>query len=434
MLKKIGALCIICFFLCSINALSQQHLYKNFVKVSGNQFTVNNKPYYFIGTNYWIAPFIATTIKGKQRVKADLDSLQKMGITNIRLMAFSEAPNDAPFRISPTNNFKGNVDELSMQALDFMLHEMHKRNMYAVICLTNFWPWSGGMTQYLLWSGAIKKILYPSDIANSWGNYMNQAATFYSHPKAIELYFKAISNLIKRKNTITQKLYTNDATIMSWQLCNEPRAMNNQKDYLNWVENTSRFIKKLDPNHLVSTGSEGKTPTEFINNNAFEATHSFKNIDYTVAHVWVQNWDWYNPVNHNSTILNAKEEAKKYILDHASISKKLNKPFVLEEFGIARDGGSFKHNSTTFARDDFYTFIFEEIYTHSKNKIASGVNFWAFAGIGRPNNAGQLWKKGDDFIGDPPHEAQGWYSVYNSDTTTIKLIKNYATAFKQLSK
>jgi mannan endo-1,4-beta-mannosidase len=38
-----------------------------------------------------------------------------------------------------------------------------------------------------------------------------------------------------------------------------------------------------------------------------------------------------------------------------------------------------------------------------------------------------MWKLKDDFIGDPPHEAQGWYSVYDTDSTTIKIIKEYAS-------
>ena len=405
-----------------------------FVKVKGQQFTINNKPYFFIGTNYWLAPFVATTTKGKQRVEADLDSLQKMGITNIRLMAFAEAPNNSKYRISPTNNDKGILNEASMQALDFTLHAMQKRNMYAVVCLTNFWPWSGGMAQYLKWSGGIDSILYPSAKANSWGIYMNQAAQFYSNKKAINLYTTSITKLICRENSITKKMYKNDATIMAWQLCNEPRAMNNQKDYLSWIKNTSDYIKSIDSNHLISIGSEGYTPANSTNNIAFEEIHTFKNVDYAVAHVWIQNWEWYNPKQHDSTIAKVKQEAKDYIYNHIEIAKKLNKPFVLEEFGIARDSGSFNPTSSTINRDDFYRFVFQEIYDHCYNGNASGVNFWAFAGKGRPKNIGKMWKSGDDFIGDPPHEEQGWYSVYDKDFSTIEIIKEFTTKMKYLVK
>lgn len=54
------------------------------------------------------------------------------------------------------------------------------------------------------------------------------------------------------------------------------------------------------------------------------------------------------------------------------------------------------------------------------------LNFWAYGGEGRPREPFANWTHTDDFIGDPPHEPQGWYSVYNNDSTTINIIKKYA--------
>jgi mannan endo-1,4-beta-mannosidase len=56
-----------------------------------------------------------------------------------------------------------------------------------------------------------------------------------------------------------------------------------------------------------------------------------------------------------------------------------------------------------------------------------GVNFWAWGGEGRPNNINGLWLPGNDFIGDPPHEFQGWYSVYDDDHSTNSVILDFAT-------
>jgi len=64
-------------------------------------------------------------------------------------------------------------------------------------------------------------------------------------------------------------------------------------------------------------------------------------------------------------------------------------------------------------------------------KKAAGVNFWAWGGEGRPRQSGCWWKIGDDFIGDPPHEQQGWYSVYDTDTSTHKIIAKYASLMNQ---
>jgi mannan endo-1,4-beta-mannosidase len=59
--------------------------------------------------------------------------------------------------------------------------------------------------------------------------------------------------------------------------------------------------------------------------------------------------------------------------------------------------------------------------------VLTGVNFWAWGGEGRPRTPQGIWQPGDNFIGDPPHEFQGWYSVFDTDTTTHRIIKTYAT-------
>jgi mannan endo-1,4-beta-mannosidase len=48
---------------------------------------------------------------------------------------------------------------------------------------------------------------------------------------------------------------------------------------------------------------------------------------------------------------------------------------------------------------------------------ACGDNFWAWAGQSRP---------GDPWIGDPPHETAGWYSVYDTDQSTLTIVANHA--------
>ena len=52
--------------------------------------------------------------------------------------------------------------------------------MRAVVCLGNFWPWSGGMSQYLSWNGA-GAIPYPPPAASgSWDVYQSYTEKFYS--------------------------------------------------------------------------------------------------------------------------------------------------------------------------------------------------------------------------------------------------------------
>ena len=100
---------------------------------------------------------------------------------------------------------------------------------------------------------------------------------------------------------------------------------------------------------------------------------------------------------------------------------------VIEEFGYSREGNKAGIGIPTDSRDIFYRYIFEQV----KNSIEDsaplvGCNFWGWSGSGRPNSL--VWKPGDDYLNDPPHEPQGWYSVFDCDTTTIDVIREYTKA------
>ena len=62
-------------------------------------------------------------------------------------------------------------------------------------------------------------------------------------------------------------------------------------------------------------------------------------------------------------------------------------------------------------------------------------------GEGRPRRAraptealdgAHCWRAGDALVGDPPHEAAGWYSVYDVDVTTHAVMANLSTALTRL--
>ena len=52
--------------------------------------------------------------------------------------------------------------------------------------------------------------------------------------------------------------------------------------------------------------------------------------------------------------------------------------------------------------------------------VIAGCNFWGWGGSARPAN--ETWKPGDDYLCDPPHEPQGWYSVFDNDNSTVSTI------------
>ena len=406
----------------------------SFVSVDGKGFFLNDKPYYFLGTNLWYGMNLGSKGESgdRQRLINELDFLSNIGVKNLRVMASSEGPDSEKWRIIPSlQSAPGKYNTDLLDGLDFLLFEMGKRDMKAIMCLNNFWHWSGGMAQYVSWENNTTIPYPPIEGDGDWQKYQEYASSFYSNKEAKEHYYNHIRFIVLRENTYTGKIYRDDPTIMSWQLGNEPRGINNREDFLDWIEFSAQLIKEIDSNHLVTVGSEGSTAHPSSGNN-FAKDHESEYIDYTTIHIWIQNWGWFNPTDKQS-LSTSIDRVQTYINEHEKLAIKLNKPVVLEEFGISRDYNNYSSNSSVSLRDKYFNKVFDIISLKVKNgSPLAGSNFWAWGGFGRPRKPKSIWKKHDQFIGDPPHEFQGWYSIYNSDLSTIKIIKKFASKFNNM--
>nr|WP_320117402.1 cellulase family glycosylhydrolase [uncultured Marinifilum sp.] len=397
---------------------------EKFVLVKDGKFIKNGQPYKYIGTNFWYGMNLGAY--DQERLVRELDRLKDLGLTNLRLMATSEGDANGEWRLQPCLQTEaGKINEELLKGLDFLLDEMRKRDMLGVMCLNNFWPWSGGMSQYVSWANNNESIPFPPPAkGGDWRTYQEYTAQFYTNQKALEYFNQVIELVVNRVNSVNGIAYKEDPTIMAWQLANEPEGINQEEAYRNWIIETAKFIKSLDENHLVSIGSEGNTPFPQTGNN-FEKDHQSEYIDYCTFHLWIQNWGFYDPLKPEESYKKSIAMADKYIKEHFDIANKLNKPIVLEEFGISRDFNSYQTEAKTEYRDVYYKYIFEKVTSLSKKGNMAGANFWAWGGEGRPRVPMAVWQTGDDLIGDPPHEYQGWYSVYDTDESTKAIIKEY---------
>jgi mannan endo-1,4-beta-mannosidase len=381
---------------------------------------------------------MAGTSGDRERLTRELDTLAGLGITNLRVLGASQKTRIRHTVEPSIQRAPGDVDENILKGLDFLLSEMGKRGMKAVIYLNNYWEWSGGMSQYVTWASGGRGI-DPYDTTQGWGLFMDFSATFYSNDKANEMFRSYIRTLVNRQNTENGRRYADDPTIMAWQLANEPRpgrdddnGRRNLGAFNAWIRGTSAFIHSIDTNHLVSTGSEGYIGT-LAKERYFLDAHRARGVDYLTLHLWPKNWQWYDPLQPDSTYPEAGRKSTEYIARHVALAESLGKPIVMEEFGMSRDNQRTYPGESSRMRDMFYHLVLRQVYdSASAGKPIAGANFWAWGGEGKAKPLEEFWKEGDPLVGDPPMEPQGYNSVFNADRSTISVLSWYAHLFSLL--
>ena len=407
-----------------------------FVSIRNGQFQLRGRPYFYIGSNLWYGCYVsdAALPGGRQRLVRELDQMHQLGVNNLRLLAGSETSPLAGAIPRGITRSPHDYDEALLAGLDFCLAEMAKRDMRAVLFLSNYWQWSGSFAQYVRWITGenIPDPDRPVMAKGDWHAFMEFSARFYKTPAAIELYNDYAARIIHRRNTVNGRIYRDDPTIMTWELANEPRpAADNPADipvFCDWVDATARFIHAQAPNHLVCTGSEG-IHGSLDKEEVFIAAHKTPAIDYVTVHMWLKNWGWLKESQLGAEFEIAAGKARDHVEQHTQIATEiLKKPLVLEEFGLPRDHENYAPGSPTTARDEYYRRMFEQVAESCRaGRALQAANFWTWAGEGRADAAENSAGK---FLGDPPCEPQGLNSVFDTDTSTHAVI---ASANKKLS-
>jgi len=399
-----------------------------FVAVKSKQFYLNGRPLYYVGTNYWYGSLLGLEKDGRRgvgRLRKELDFLKANGVTNLRLMAGAEGVGmiNGVTRVGPPlQPRQGEFDEKVLDGLDLVLDEMSKRGLKAVVFLSNNWEWSGGFQQYLDWNGLVPEGMRARKL--NWDELRDIVSLFYGCEPCKAGYDKQVSLILGRTNRYNKRKYTEDPTIMAWELANEPRPMRPAAAdaYRRWVAGAAANIKARDGNHLVTIGHEGYIGTEDLK--LYEEIHADKNVDYLTIHVWPKNWGWFKGQAVGEGFANVVEKTLSYINQHLPVAERLGKPLVVEEFGLPRDGHSFDPSAPTSLRDAYYARILSFVEQHAAaNGRIAGLNFWAFGGTARPVKGQTFWKAGDNYMGDPPMEEQGLNTVFDSDESTWKVIR-----------
>ena len=407
----------------------------SFVKVEDGVFVCEDYPSHFIGTNFWYGAILGSEGQGgdRARLEAELDTLKALGMTNLRVLVGGDGPDGIPTRVCPTlQKEPGVYNDTIFRGLDYLLAEMAERNMKAVLYINNSWDWSGGYGMYLEWAGA-GKALIPAEVG--YKAYCDYVAQFVTNEKAKNMFYDHVRHVVSRTNTVTGKPYKDDPAIFSWQIGNEPRCFRpdsaGQAAFVDFMWTTASLIKSIDPNHMVSSGSEGRHGCEG-SLELFEKVHSCPDIDYMNIHIWPYNWSWVRENTLKTNLPIAIKNTDEYIDEHLAIAEKYGKPVVMEEFGFPRDDFQFAQGTPTTSRDRYYMHVFRRIAESAKEKgLFAGLNFWGWGGLASQSQTNIYWQQGDDYCGDPAQEQQGLNSVYACDQSTVRVIRYAASAIEK---
>ena len=150
-----------------------------FVTVDGIHFKLNGETYRYVGANIWYGAYLgsAANFGDRARLIKELDDLKALGVTNLRVLGSSELSPLINSLDPAFSNKPGDYNADLLTGLDFLLAEMAKRDMKAVLYLTNFWEWSGGMVTYQYWTNG-GTYINMNDPAHPWPAFADFSAQF----------------------------------------------------------------------------------------------------------------------------------------------------------------------------------------------------------------------------------------------------------------
>jgi endo-1,4-beta-mannosidase len=150
--------------------------------------------------------------------------------------------------------------------------------MKLVVTLSNFWGDYGGIAQYLQWVGLSNQEDTDTD-------------SFYANTDAQKIYKAYISFVLNYKNPYSNKQFKDETSILAWELMNEPRIYDLSRQYqlVNWADETARYIKSIDPNHIISPGIEGFTEnySDYNHGPSLESIAGLSSIEVMSAHFYI---------------------------------------------------------------------------------------------------------------------------------------------------
>lgn len=340
---------------------------RGFVRMDGARFVVDGRPFHFVGAN------VAVMYGDDERrlMPQTLEAARRDGVRVVRVWASGETapPTEQPQREGssskggiPTplwldaNPFRRGPDlwnEAAFVHLDRVLAEAARLDLRVQICLVNWWPDTGGVTQYLAWAG----IDDAYDPAQPYSVNTERAMLFYTNEDARRFYRQHVERVVARRNTVTGRLYRDDPAILGYELMNEAQAATGRwAERRQWVAEMSAYVKSLDPAHLVTPGTWGYRFS--WERRAWLEEHALPSVDYCDVHHY--------PRDDADSSVTSTDALREFIDNRAAAAFSIDKPLVIGEFGIPVAGFNGRRQSEWF----------RAYFAHAARARIGGAMFW----------------------------------------------------------
>lgn len=305
---------------------------RGFVRASGKRFVADGAPFRFVGAN------VAVMYREEDRalMPETLRHAAQLGIRVVRVWANGEgAPADGIASVGSdredwpaSHRFRpapGVWNEEAFVHLDRVLAEAARNRLRVQLTLSNWWRDTGGVTQYLRWAGVDDA----ADERYPYGVNAERAMEFYSNEVTRRLYREHVEKVVSRRNTVTGVLYRDDPTIFSYELMNEAQSPTGRwAERRAWVAEMSAFVKSLDPDHLVTSGSWAYRSA--LERRAWLEEQRLATLDYCDVHNY--------PRDDQDSFVTSPDALAEFVANRAAAAFSINKPLVVGEFGMSPDG------------------------------------------------------------------------------------------------
>lgn len=206
----------------------------SFVERDGSRLVLDGETFRFSGPNiYWLG--LDENVGGVDyptafRIADTLDAAARMGSTVVRTHMMTSTGQDGanPLAIMPSI---GQLNEEAFATIDFAVAYAGKLGIRLVLPLTDEWEY---------YHGGHRDFTTP---------YGLTSADFTTDERPIAAYQAYVDAILQRTNALTGVRYTEDPTIMAWELGNELEGMTAP-----WIDRQVAFIKERAPQQLVAAG------------------------------------------------------------------------------------------------------------------------------------------------------------------------------------